>query len=249
MLSTKKHSIDGILLLDKAINITSNTALQDTKKLYHAKKAGHTGSLDPLASGMLPICFGQATKFSQFLLEADKSYHVTAKLGISTSTGDSEGSIIEEHPVTNINVQQITATLKKYTGEIEQIPSMYSAIKHNGQPLYKLARQGIEIERQPRKITIYQLNFLSYADGNLILSVECSKGTYVRTLVEDIGRDLGCGAHVTALRRLKVGQYLEEQMYSFIQLKKISEDSGQNALDHLLLPIESIAINLPKVNL
>jgi tRNA pseudouridine55 synthase len=241
----KKLPIDGILLLDKATDISSNGALQQVKRLFNARKAGHTGSLDPLASGMLPICFGEATKFSQFLLDAHKHYFVTAKLGEKTSTGDAEGEIIETRPVSACSVAQLEQTLEKFRGPIEQIPSMYSALKHNGQPLYKLARQGIEVERKARAVTIHSLTLLHQTADTLTLTVHCSKGTYIRNLVEDIGETLGCGAHVAELRRLAVDPYLESQMISFAELEKVSPEARMA----LLYPVHTLVRDYPKVSL
>jgi len=199
---------DGIFLLDKPIGLSSNQALQKVKRLLGEKKAGHTGCLDPLATGLLPLCFGEATKFSSYLLNADKSYEVTAKLGEITTTGDSEGEVISTKPMTHIDLDQIKSAVARFIGSYDQIPPMYSALKHQGQPLYKLARQGKVIERKPRHITIYHLEFIDFSDGLLKLTVDCSKGTYIRSLIEDIGNDLGCGAHITALRRTKTGGYI-----------------------------------------
>lgn len=235
----KGRNVNGILLLDKPTGLTSNAALQEVKRLFYAKKAGHTGSLDPLASGMLPICFGEATKFSQFLLDADKTYRVIGKLGVKTTTGDAEGEVISERDSGNVTQEKIEALLPQFRGEIEQIPSMYSALKHNGQPLYKLARQGITIEREARKINIYSLELLGFKNSLIELEISCSKGTYVRTLIEDIGDALGCGAHVIALRRLTVGDFTEEQMITMEQLKEIREIKKES-LDTLLLPISNI---------
>ena len=238
--------MDGILLLDKPAGMTSNEALQIVKKIYGARKAGHTGSLDPLASGMLPICLGQATKFSQFLLEADKCYRVIGKLGIKTTTGDAEGEIIKERELKNISTANIKKILPKFRGEIQQIPSMYSALKHKGQPLYKLARQGITVDRQPRTVTIYKLELLGFKKDLLELEIYCSKGTYIRTLIEDIGDELKCGAHVVALRRLSCGGYNEDQM---ITLQQIKELATQKAITSLLLPVESMVAEWPEVQL
>lgn len=250
-MKNKAHhrNIHGILLLDKPIGITSNAALQLVKSLYAAQKAGHTGSLDPLASGMLPICFGEATKFAQFLLESNKSYQVTAKLGITTKSGDAEGEVLAQLPINNVTLQQIEQTLKKFQGEIDQIPSMYSAIKHQGQPLYKLARQGITVERQPRRITIYVLKLLAWQNDELKLEIHCSKGTYVRTLIEDIGKDLSCGAHVIALRRLTVEPYQTTQLINMTTLEQFAVDKNLTALDTLLLPIESMLATWQEVKL
>lgn len=238
-----KRNINGILLLDKPIGITSNASLQKVKWLYNARKAGHTGSLDPLASGMLPICFGEATKFSQFLLDADKHYRVTAKLGITTTTDDAEGEVLETRPVSaQLTTKVIENSLKKFRGPIAQIPSMYSAIKRNGQPLYKLARQGIEIEREPRPVNIYQLDLCDFSnsDNSLNLDIVCSKGTYVRTLVADIGQDLGCGAHVSTLHRASVGKYAENQLVTLQTLENLHANADLTTMEKLLIPIESI---------
>jgi len=203
--AVKRREINGILILDKGIGKSSNGALQEVKRLYNAKKAGHTGSLDPLATGVLPLCFGEATKFSQFLLDANKRYVTTIKLGVVTTTGDAEGEIVEEVATQGFSTEELESALEKFRGEIEQIPSMFSAIKVNGQPLYKLARQGIEIERKSRVVTIFELNLVENNGDELILDVSCSKGTYIRTLAEDLGKVLGCGAHVIALRRTQSG--------------------------------------------
>lgn len=243
-----KRNVHGLVLLDKPKGLTSNAALQKVKYLFNAKKAGHTGSLDPLASGMLPLCFGEATKLSQFLLNADKQYEVTAKLGIKTNTGDAEGEVISEKPVPKLNASQLEKVLVNFRGEIEQVPSMFSAIKHKGQPLYKLARQGIEVDRPPRKITIYELTLVGFSADELRLSIKSSKGTYVRTLVEDIGEELGCGAHVIFLRRLGVDQFSKEQMVSLAQLQS-DADNKQSMLDQYLLPLETMVNHLPEVTM
>lgn len=241
--NTSKRKIHGILLLDKPLQISSNDALQRVKHLFYAMKAGHTGSLDPLASGMLPICFGEATKFSQFLLEADKRYFVVAKLGIKTTTGDAEGSIVEERPVQEISAEKLNAVLKQFNGAIQQIPSMYSAIKHQGKPLYQLARQGLTVERQARTVHIYELKLLAQTADTLTLEIACSKGTYIRTLVEDIGLALGCGAHVSALRRLTTANFAENEMVSLDALQKLAHDPMQ--MDQYLLPIDAAVRHIP----
>lgn len=241
------RSIHGILLLDKPKGISSNAALQIAKRLFKAKKAGHTGSLDPIASGLLPICFGEATKFSQFLLEADKHYQTTALLGIQTDTGDREGNIISEHPVPDLNTTDIEAVLERFKGKISQIPSMFSAIKHQGQPLYKLARQGIVIEREAREITIKDLQLIELKDNTMRLEIRATKGTYVRTLVEDIGKALGCGAHVVELRRLGSGPYKAEQMLSFEILEHILEQEGIEKLENYLLPVNTSVASMPNL--
>lgn len=233
-----KRKVNGILLLDKPTGISSNAALQRVKHLFHAKKAGHTGSLDPLASGMLPLCFGEATKFSQYLLDADKTYHVYAKLGVRTTTSDAEGEIVAERPVADYSLQQLDQALDAFRGEIEQVPSMYSALKYNGQPLYKLARQGIVVDRPKRKIQVYSLTVLDYQSPILEFSLHVSKGTYVRTIVDDLGEQLGCGAHVCGLRRDTVGAFKAEQMISLEALEAQYQAENLAALDHHLLPME-----------
>jgi tRNA pseudouridine55 synthase len=233
-----RRAVNGILLLDKPCGITSNRALQKVKHLYQANKAGHTGSLDPLATGMLPICFGEATKFSQYLLNADKTYQVTAQLGVTTTTGDAEGEIVDRTPVPTLTQAQLTTVLQQFTGEVTQIPSMYSALKHQGRPLYELARQGITVERAPRQITIYALQLISQQAETLSLEVTCSKGTYIRTLVEDIGKQLGCGAHVAKLRRTAIAGLANYPMFELETL--VSEASQENfaSLDKHLLSID-----------
>lgn len=244
----KGRPVNGILLLDKPSGITSNEALQATKQLYFARKAGHTGSLDPLASGLLPVCMGEATKVSGFLLDADKRYQVQCKLGERTATGDAEGEVLETRPVGDITEPQLEAILDRFRGPIQQIPPMYSALKHQGQRLYKLARQGIEVERQPRDIMIHSLS-LTLLDGDRMdINVHCSKGTYVRTLAEDIGELLGCGAHVTALRRTAVGPYTEDQMVTMDILRQVHGEDRQG-LDNLLLSVESALMQWPDVTL
>lgn len=244
-----RHSINGILLLDKPIALTSNGALQRVKRLFSAKKAGHTGSLDPLATGMLPICFGEATKFSQFLLDSNKSYYVVAKLGERTNTGDSEGEVIETLPIVDVNVERVQQVMATFLGEIEQIPPMFSAIKVQGKPLYELARRGIEIERKSRRINIFSLELKELGDTTLTFQVDCSKGTYVRTLVEDICRELGCGGHVIELRRLSVTPYLNSLMYTLPALEALLESSGLSKLNTCLLPVETSVSTYPAVQL
>jgi len=241
--------INGILLLDKPANVTSNGALQRVKRLFNAMKAGHTGSLDPIATGMLPLCFGEATKFSQFLLESNKSYRVTAKLGEETTTGDSEGEVTVRRPIVDVDVARIALLMKTFIGEIDQVPPMFSAIKHQGKPLYELARQGIEIERKARRIQIFSLELEGFADDQFTFSVHCSKGTYVRTLVEDLGRALNCGAHVTALRRTTVSPYERAVMHTLPELELIAEQHGHAGLNACLLPVETSVQILPAVQL
>jgi tRNA pseudouridine55 synthase len=239
------RNVNGILLLDKPIGVSSNAALQTVKRLYNAKKAGHTGSLDPLASGMLPICFGEATKFSQYLLDTDKRYQVVCKLGITTATGDAEGDILQRREVPDLTKKQVEKALQQFRGDIEQIPSMYSAIKQNGEPLYKLARQGITVERKARAITIYDLEIINLQKDILELDIHASKGTYVRTLVADIGELLGCGAYITNLHRTSVGQYAAKQMHSLESLQVLAEQQDFASLDALLLPIETMFVAWP----
>jgi tRNA pseudouridine55 synthase len=240
--------INGILLLDKPIGMSSNAILQRVKHLYNAQKAGHTGSLDPLATGMLPLCFGEATKLSQYLLDADKHYQVTGTLGIKTTTADAEGEAISERPV-DVTIEQLEKILPQFRGNITQIPSMFSALKFQGKPLYELARQGIEIERPARAVRIDTLDLLEFKSPFMKLDVKCSKGTYVRNLVEDIGEALGCGAHVSQLRRISSGFYQGSQMVSLDQITELSEKQDFAGLDALLLPLESVVEHLPLVEL
>jgi tRNA pseudouridine55 synthase len=242
-----KRNVNGILLLDKPIGMTSNEVLQVVKRLFSANKAGHTGSLDPIATGMLPICFGEATKFSQFLLEADKHYVVTGKLGETTASEDSEGAIIERRKVIDVSAQTIEQVLPKFRGKISQLPPMYSAIKHKGQPLYKLARQGISVERKTREVNVYLLKLLELNGDLAEFEMRCSKGTYVRTVVADIGAALGCGAHVITLRRLAVGPFKAEQMVALKQLQEPAAKGDYKSLDSLLLPVESMLVGMPEV--
>ncbi|HHH45002.1 MAG TPA: tRNA pseudouridine(55) synthase TruB [Gammaproteobacteria bacterium] len=242
------RDVNGILLLDKPSGITSNDALQQVKRLYYAKKAGHTGSLDPLASGVLPICMGEATKVSAFLLDADKRYQVRCQLGVRTTTGDAEGEVVETRPVLPWNAEQLETVLDAFRGHIEQIPPMYSALKHQGQRLYKLARQGVEVERAPRPVDIFELTLTGQGDDWIDIDVHCSKGTYVRTLAEDIGEKLGCGAHVSALRRSMVGPYGDTDLVTLEQLQDLKEND-MPAMDRLLLPIESALSQWPDVDL
>lgn len=247
--SLPKQNIDGVLLLDKPIGITSNKSLQIAKRLFNASKAGHTGSLDPLATGMLPLCFGEATKFSQMLLDADKRYRVIAKLGITTTTGDAEGEVIEVRQPPAISSSELLAILQNFRGAIEQVPPMYSALKHQGQPLYKLARQGIHIERKARLITIHDLELEHFTQDSFTLMVHCSKGTYIRSLVEDIGTALGCGAHITYLRRLTVAAYQEQQMITLESLQNLLQNGGIDSLLKCLLPAWSMLEAWPNIHL
>lgn len=242
------RNISGILLLDKPAGVTSNGALQMAKKMFAAAKAGHTGSLDPLATGMLPICFGEATKFSQFLLNADKRYQVRARLGVMTETGDADGEVVSRQEVA-VSEAQVLEALAAFKGPIEQTPSMYSAIKHNGEPLYKLARRGITVEREPRAVTIHELALCALDGDELDIEVACSKGTYVRTLIEELGHQLGCGAHVTGLRRLNAGPYPAENMISLEELGEIKAKHGFAGTDEKLLPLYTAVADWPRVEL
>lgn len=247
----KGRAVSGVLLLDKPAGITSNKALQEVKHLFGASKAGHTGSLDPLATGMLPICLGEATKVSAFLLDADKRYRVVCRLGVMTTTGDADGEVIQTRDCATVALKDIEKLVPRFSGAISQIPPMYSAVKHKGQRLYALAREGIEVERKPRTVQIYQLLLHSLDDGLLDLEVACSKGTYVRTLVEDIGEALGCGAHVVELRRLSVGPF-DGDMVTIDQLRAAAdaaEDDRFAVLDSYLLPIDSGIADWPDVHL
>lgn len=241
-----KRKVNGVLLLDKPAGLTSNGVLQEVKRLFSAAKAGHTGSLDPLATGVLPLCFGEATKFSQFLLEANKRYTATITLGIATKTGDADGEVIAKADVPQI--QNIESVLAQFRGTISQIPSMYSALKVDGKPLYKLARAGIEVERKERGVTIYELELLQQTNTELVLDILCSKGTYIRTLAEDIGEVIGCGAHVSSLRRTRSGPYSIEETITLDKLECLRDD-GYDALHETLLPISSAVKQWPSVEL
>ncbi|WP_288065461.1 tRNA pseudouridine(55) synthase TruB [Rodentibacter caecimuris] len=242
------RNIDGVFLLDKPQGMSSNEIMQKVKRLFQANKAGHTGALDPLATGMLPICLGEATKFSQFLLDADKRYLVTAKLGERTDTSDAEGQVVETRAV-NVETPQILTALEQFRGDILQVPTMFSALKHQGKPLYEYARQGITVEREARPITIFELNFIEYQAPYLTLGVHCSKGTYIRTLVDDLGEVLGCGAHVTMLRRLAVADYPIEAMMSWDELQNLAAQQDLALLDQYLLPTDTAVSKLPALYL
>lgn len=239
-----RRAISGVLLLDKPIGISSNGALQHAKRIYRAAKAGHTGNLDPIATGLLPICFGEATKFSQFLTDSDKRYQAVIKLGETTDTGDAEGQILESRPVSATRAQ-VEAALERFRGEIEQTPPMYSALKHQGRPLYDYARKGVEIERAPRRVTIHELILLGFEGDTLKLDVACSKGTYIRVLAEDIGKVLGCGAHMTGLRRTRVGGFSLERAVTLDTLESL----GEPERDGLLLPADVLAADFPRMDL
>ncbi len=242
------RDIHGVFLLDKPQGMSSNDIMQKVKRIFQANKAGHTGALDPLATGMLPICLGEATKFSQFLLDADKRYLVTAKLGERTDTSDAEGQIVETRDV-NVKTPEILTALEQFRGDILQVPTMFSALKHNGKPLYEYARQGITVEREARPITIFELNFIEYNAPYLTLEVHCSKGTYIRTLVDDLGEVLGCGAHVAMLRRTAVADYPTEKMLDWHALQSLAEPQDLSLLDALLLPIDTAVAKLPALTL
>ncbi len=242
----KGRAVNGILLLDKPQGLSSNAALQQVKRLFHAAKAGHTGALDPLATGMLPLCFGEATKFSQFLLDSDKGYRVIGKLGERTDSGDSTGEIIETKPV-DVSKSQLEKALENFRGEIMQVPSMFSALKHQGQPLYKYARKGIEIERPARPVTVYELELIRFSENQVELFIECSKGTYIRNIIDDLGQQLGCGAHVTMLHREFVADYPVDQM---VTLEQLEADREQGlSLDGYLLPLDSAVLYLDSAEL
>ena len=242
------RDVSGILLLDKPVGMTSNEALQVVKRLYRARKAGHTGSLDPLATGLLPLCLGEATKISAYLLDADKRYWVRVRLGVVTTTGDAEGEIVGTRPVVGIDEDRVRQALAGFLGTIQQLPPMYSALKHQGQRLYKLAREGIEVPREPRAVNIHAIMLLGLDGEEFEMEVHCSKGTYVRTLAEDIGAALGCGAYVSALRRTGVGPYLADRMVGLPEIERRA-DEGFESLDGLLLAIDSAVCHWPEVKL
>jgi tRNA pseudouridine55 synthase len=245
----KGRNISGVLLLDKPMGMTSNQALQEVKHLYKASKAGHTGSLDPLATGLLPICFGEATKLSAFLLDADKHYRVRVKLGETTTTADAEGELVQSLDPSGVSEDDVRDLLPEFLGEQEQLPPMYSAIKHQGERLYKLARQGLEVERKPRAIHIHALRLLGFELPEFEVDVHCSKGTYVRTLAEDMGKRLGCGAHVSGLRRTGVGPYDDSSMVSLEQVREAFAEKRFQEMDGWLLPLESALAEWPVVKL
>ncbi|WP_353571559.1 tRNA pseudouridine(55) synthase TruB [Candidatus Albibeggiatoa sp. nov. BB20] len=242
----KGRNVHGILLLNKPTGLTSNEILQKVKGLYNANKAGHTGSLDPLATGLLPLCLGEATKISHFLLDADKHYIAECHLGATTTTADSEGDILQERPIDGIDAAQIEQVIQQFIGEQMQMPPMYSALKHQGQPLYKLARKGQTVEREARPITIFDISIIDISLPKISIHVHCSKGTYIRTLAEDIGEALGCGAHISALHRSEVGHY--KDMLDFETLQETATQ-GFEALDALLIPIDSALPHLPALYL
>lgn len=239
-----RQPIDGVLLLNKPVGLTSNAALQKAKWLLNAKKAGHTGTLDPFADGLLPLCFGEATKFSAYLLESDKSYRAVLRLGITTTTGDPEGEVLATREVA-VGCADVAAVLPRFVGEIEQVPPMHSALKHQGRPLYEYARAGIEIERPPRRVQIRALELVECSLPRVVLDVQCSAGTYVRTLAQDIGAALGCGAHLVALTRTAAGGFGLEQAHTLADLEALEPGERLN----LLLPADRLVAHLPAVQL
>ncbi|WP_194757289.1 tRNA pseudouridine(55) synthase TruB [Aliidiomarina indica] len=249
---TRGRVINGVVLVDKPTGASSNRILQQVKRIYYAQKAGHTGALDPLATGMLPICLGEATKFAQFLLDADKSYRVVAEFGIRTNTSDADGEVVATAPVT-FSREDFERVQAQFTGNIQQVPSMFSALKYQGRPLYDYARKGIEVPREARSIHIYQMHIVSYDLPYITLDVTCSKGTYIRSLVDDMGQALGSGAYVKELRRTGVADYAYEDMYSLEELDALvaERDAPDNfdyqSLDALLLPTDSPVSRLPKI--
>lgn len=248
----KGRQIDGIFLLNKSGGMTSNAALQRAKWLFAAAKAGHTGSLDPMATGVLPLCFGEATKFSQYLLDADKAYRCTMRFGIRTNTGDAEGQVISDTPGFALTQNAVESALAKFVGQIEQVPSMFSAIKHQGQPLYKLAREGIEIERAARPVTVYHLALTAFRPGDYPeadVEARVSKGTYIRTLAEDVGNLLGCGAHISSLHRSQAGPFDESACVSLEQLEAVRGEGLAEQLDHFLLPVEKAIDHLQTITM
>ncbi len=244
----KGREINGIVLLDKDTGLSSNAALQKVKRLFFAKKAGHTGALDPLASGILPICLGQATKVAGFLLDDDKRYFVRGQFGRMTDTGDSEGEVIKTQPFEQLEEEKIRLAVNHFIGDIEQVPPMYSALKKDGKPLYKLARQGIEVDRPARPVTIHHIDYLGYENGIVSLEVSCSKGTYIRTLIEDIGNKLDCGAHVIELRRTGFAHIGIDQTIKFSDLESLATDDYQK-LDEKIFATEDMLPNLGSVYL
>jgi tRNA pseudouridine55 synthase len=239
---TKKRHLDGVLLFDKPLELSSNTALQKVRRLFRAEKAGHTGTLDPLATGLLPVCFGEAAKFSNALLNADKTYRALLRLGQTTGTGDAEGEILSEHPV-DVTQTQAKAVLAGFRGEIRQIPPMHSALKHQGKPLYEYIRKGETIAREPRSVVIHELVLNALEGNEMDITVRCSKGTYIRTLAEDIGVALGCGAHLIALRRTAIVHFDVRNAHTLEQLEAMT-GSGRDAC---ILPLESLMPDLPKL--
>jgi tRNA pseudouridine55 synthase len=246
----KGRPIDGVLVLDKPSGCTSNAALQSARRSFFAAKAGHTGSLDPLATGVLPLCFGEATKFSQFLLDADKEYLSTFVLGVSTTTGDAEGDELSNQDASGIDAQSVESGISRFRGSLEQVPSMYSAIKHQGTPLYRLAREGVEVEREARPVEVYAFEMLEFRSGyraEVDVRIRCSKGTYVRSLAEDLGHYLGVGGHVSALRRTAAGPFTLDDAVTLDRIEQLAEERSYAELNDLLLPIDSGLTSIPVV--
>lgn len=242
----RRRDVHGVLLLDKPPGMSSNQALQAAKRLFNANKAGHTGSLDPLATGLLPMCFGEATKICSYLLESDKQYRACCRLGVRTDSGDSEGGVIAVRAVpTDLDGAAIERALEPLRGVVEQVPPMHSALKHQGMRLYELARQGIEVERKPRRVKITRYALLVHDGDELQFEIKCSSGTYVRTLIDDLGESLGCGAHVTALRRLAVEPFDEPRMYTLAELEEMKPDQR----DATLIPMDVALMRWPAVEL
>jgi tRNA pseudouridine55 synthase len=237
-----RRKVDGVLLLDKPLGMSSNTALQAARRLLNAEKAGHTGTLDPLATGLLPLCFGEATKFAGELLDADKAYEATLKLGQTTTTADAEGEVLQTRPV-QVTQTALEAAIQQYTGSISQVPPMYSALKRDGKPLYEYARAGVELEREARNVIIHKIDLLEWDGDKVRLAVDCSKGTYIRTLAEDIGEVLGCGAHLTALRRTRIGSI---QLTEAVTLDAMEVSTNR---DSLLAATDSLLSELPQAHL
>ncbi len=244
----KRRSVSGIIIFDKPYGFSSNGALQKVRWLLNSDKGGHTGSLDPLATGVLPLCFGEATKFSRYLLDADKVYEAVMQLGVTTNTGDAEGEALETKEV-NVTAADIEAVLPQFRGEIQQVPPMYSALKKDGQPLYKLARAGITVDRPARTVTINKLELLSHDGDQARILVACTKGTYIRTLVEDIGAVLGCGAHVAQLRRTEAGPFDLTHAVTLEELEQAHEEGGAEALDAFMIPMDSGLLHWPSVEM
>ncbi len=236
------------MLLDKPAGMSSNSALQHVKRLFNAKKAGHTGNLDVPATGLLPICLGEATKVSAYLLDSSKTYRALCRLGITTTTGDADGDILAEKPIPKLSKDDVKQACMQFLGETEQVPPMYSALKYKGQRLYELAYKGIEVERKARKITIHRIELLNFDNETFEIAIYCTKGTYIRTLAESIGHELGCGAHVLTLRRLGVGPFNESQMVTPTQLQAAAA-AGVAQLDTLLLPMDTALLDLPEIYL
>ena len=243
------RDISGIVVLNKAAGLSSNSALQEVKKLYEANKAGHAGSLDPLATGVLPVCLGEATKVSQFLLDSDKRYRTRIKLGIRTDSGDSEGTIIEQHEKVSVSRKVVEHALTKFKGEVEQLPPMHSALKIKGVPLYKFARKGITIERKTRLISVYKIELVNFGNGELELDIACSKGTYIRTIADDLGQELGCGAHIIKLHRTQAGVFEEADCISSKELAMEKASMGLDKIDQHLIPMDQAILDLPEVKL